>query len=300
MCRYKSFWQVSDAWIQFKKDFWIGRLFMKRKVRILILCKTYPSPSAKYAETSCVAGMDEDGNLIRLYPVPFRLVTGDQQFAKWQWIEGLIERSPTDRRPESHKIGVDSICTGRTLPAGDWHERRAWLNKLTVYESFDALDIARIDSGVTLGLIKPLRICALRVQKSTSEKWTPEEIEKLESLQRQPSLFEEQERASIKRLEKVPFDFHYIYECLVNGEVKSYTHKIVDWEASQLYRNVYRKHGGAGWEGPFRHKLETELPTRDLMLLMGTIHRFPAQWLIVSLIYPPKRQTEADQQINLF
>ena len=34
---------------------------MKRKVRILILCKTYPSPSAKYAETSCVAGMDEEG-----------------------------------------------------------------------------------------------------------------------------------------------------------------------------------------------------------------------------------------------
>jgi hypothetical protein len=50
---------------------------MKRKVRILILCKTYPSPSAKYAETSCVAGMDEHGNLIRLYPVPFRLITGE-------------------------------------------------------------------------------------------------------------------------------------------------------------------------------------------------------------------------------
>lgn len=66
---------------------------MKRKVRILILCKTYPSPSAKYTETSCVAGMDEDGNLIRLYPVPFRLITEDQQFAKWQWIEALIEKT---------------------------------------------------------------------------------------------------------------------------------------------------------------------------------------------------------------
>ncbi|EJJ27751.1 hypothetical protein [Rhizobium sp. CF142] len=29
--------------------------------RILILCKTYPSPSGKYAETTCVAGMDENG-----------------------------------------------------------------------------------------------------------------------------------------------------------------------------------------------------------------------------------------------
>lgn len=273
---------------------------MKRKVRILILCKTYPSPSAKYAETSCVAGMDEAGNLIRLYPVPFRLITGDQQFAKWQWIEALIERSPADRRPESHKIGVDSICAGKTLPAGDWHERRALLDRLVVYESFDALEAARMDSNVTLGLIKPLRITALRIQKSASEKWTPEEIEKLESLQRQPSLFEEQERASIRRLEKVPFDFHYVYECLVKGEIKSHTHKIVDWEAGQLYRNVYRKHGAKGWEVPLRRKLETELPERDLMLLMGTIHRFPGQWLIVSLIYPPKPQSANDHQIPLF
>lgn len=273
---------------------------MKRKVRILILCKTYPSPSAKYAETSCVAGMDEDGNLIRLYPVPFRLVTSDQQFAKWQWIEASIERSPADRRPESHKIGVDSICVGRTLPAGDWYERRVLLDRLMVYENFDALEKARIEHNVTLGLIRPARIAALRIQKSASTEWTPEEIEKLQSMQRQPSLFEEQEHASIKRLEKVPFDFHYVYECLVDGELKTHIHKIVDWEASQLFRNVYRKHGVKGWEAPFRHKLETDLPDKDLMLLMGTIHRFPKQWLIVSLIYPPKRQNEDDQQIALF
>lgn len=272
---------------------------MKHKVRILILCKTYPSPSARFAETSCVAGMDENGNLIRLYPVPFRLITGSQQFSKWQWIEALIERNPSDHRPESHKIGVDSICPGKILPAGEWHERREWLDKLTVYDSFDALETARINSGVTLGLVKPLRITVLRVQKSASEKWTPEEIDKLESMQRQPSLFEDQERASIRMLEKVPFDFHYTYECLTDGETKSHTHKIVDWEASQLYRNVYRKHGPDGWEGPFRRKLETELPAKDLMLLMGTLHRFPGQWLIVSLIYPPKRQTEDAHQMRL-
>jgi hypothetical protein len=31
------------------------------------------------------------------------------------------------------------------------------------------------------------------------------------------------------------------------------------------------------------------LPSRDLMFLMGTIHRFPDKWLIVSLLYPPRR-----------
>ena len=28
----------------------------------------------------------EDGSLIRLYPVPFRLLSDDQQFKKWHWI----------------------------------------------------------------------------------------------------------------------------------------------------------------------------------------------------------------------
>jgi hypothetical protein len=53
---------------------------------ILGLCKTYPSPSGKHVETSCVAGMDPKGRLIRLFPVPFRLIDGAQQFRKWQWI----------------------------------------------------------------------------------------------------------------------------------------------------------------------------------------------------------------------
>lgn len=68
---------------------------MKSHVRrILILCKTCPSPSAKYSETSCVAGMDENGQLIRLYPVPFRLIENDKQFKKWQWISARLEKSP--------------------------------------------------------------------------------------------------------------------------------------------------------------------------------------------------------------
>ena len=87
--------------------------------RVLILCKTYPSPSAKYAETSCVAGMTENGRLIRLYPVPFRLVSDDQQFKKWQWITARFEKARDDHRPESHRVFVDTIaCDADPLPAG--------------------------------------------------------------------------------------------------------------------------------------------------------------------------------------
>ena len=64
-----------------------------RRANILILCKTYPSPSKRYAETSYVAGMEETGRLIRLYPVPFRFLTEEQKFIKWQWINARIEKT---------------------------------------------------------------------------------------------------------------------------------------------------------------------------------------------------------------
>jgi hypothetical protein len=66
--------------------------------KILILAKTYPSPSAQHVETSCVAGINEQGAMRRLYPVPFRLIEEGQKFKKWQWIEVRIEKANKDHR----------------------------------------------------------------------------------------------------------------------------------------------------------------------------------------------------------
>ena len=97
----------------------------------------------------------------------------------------------------------------------------------------------------------------------------------------------------------MPFDFHYRYACNIGDVTHEYRHKIVDWEAGALYwtcRSKYRDR----WEAAFRAKLEQDLPAADLMFLMGTIHRFPDQWLIVSLIYPPKQPSEPPRQGSLF
>ena len=83
--------------------------------RILVLAKTYPSPSAQHIETSCVAGITDQGAMRRLYPVPFRLIAGDQKFKKWQWIEGRVEKANKDHRPESHKLYVDTITCGDVI-----------------------------------------------------------------------------------------------------------------------------------------------------------------------------------------
>jgi hypothetical protein len=268
--------------------------------RILILCKTYPSPSGKNIETSCVAGLDEDGRLIRLFPVPFRLIDGAQRFKKWQWITARIDKATGDRRRESHKIFVDTIeCDPTPIStARGWADRRTELEKLPVFPDFDALESARISDGTTLALVQPKSIVGLDITPERPD-WTEDEREKLLRNEQQMGLFDSTDARTLATLRKLPFGFYYRYQCEVEGAVRTYRHKIVDWEIGALYWNCRRDHGDA-WEGPFRKKLEEQLPAADLMFLMGTIHRFPDQWLIVSVIYPPKRTPEDVRQPSLF
>lgn len=268
--------------------------------RILILCKTYPSPSAKHAETSCVAGMREDGTVVRLYPVPFRLINDDRQFKKWQWITVRTEKSKNDHRTESHKLFVDTIrCDPEPLSTADnWRARRALLDKLEVFSDFAAVQKAREERGVTLALLRPARVIGLDIRPTTDPDWTDDEKAKLLQMQEQGALFDASDAKSLRMLRKIPYDFHYRYECdRATGPI-GHRHKIVDWEIGALYWNVHREQG-PHWEKPFRQKIERELPAKDLMFLMGTIHRFPDQWLIVSLIYPPRQRPEAERQRSL-
>lgn len=247
--------------------------------------------------------MTEDGRLIRLYPVPFRLVSDDQQFKKWQWITARFEKARDDHRSESHRVFVDTIeCDDEPLPAGKigWPHRAELIAKLPVYSDFGEIERLRDAGGATLALLRPSRVVGLDIKPTDNPLWTNEEKEKLLRLQQQTELFDEvEEGKQIRLLEKLPFDFHYRYECDVDGQTHSYRHKLVDWEVGALYRKVRRQYGEA-WEVPFRAKLEQELPSKDLQFLLGTIHRFPGQWLLISLIYPPKPPAENPNQVGLF
>ncbi len=91
-------------------------------------------------------------------------------------------------------------------------------------------------------------------------------------------------------LQKVPFDFYYSYSCQTSQGITQYRHKITDWEACALYWNCQRDYQ-QNWEKYFRLKLEEDFSqNRELMYLMGTMHRFPDKWLIVGLLYPPKAE----------
>ncbi|MBB5321182.1 hypothetical protein [Marinobacter oulmenensis] len=269
--------------------------------QILILAKTYPSPSASYVETSCVAGITEQGEMRRLYPVPFRLLKDNQQFQKWQWIEVRTEKARADHRPESHRVFVDTInCYHRIDTKNAWCERRHWLAKIPTYSSAEEINQAREKCGVSMALLKPASIESLEIQKARNSDWTDDEKVKLIKDQIQGNLFSEHDATKeMHQLRKVPFDFYYnVTYQTPNGIVRDKL-KIIDWEACALYWNCVRSHGPE-WQTPFRERLEEKLLRNDLQLLVGNQHRFQSQWLIISLIYPPKIDTSTPLQQPLF
>lgn len=274
---------------------------LARIERILILAKTYPSPSAQYVETSCVAGISHDGLMRRLYPVPFRMIEEGQQFKKWQWIDVRVEKANKDHRPESHKLYVDTIACGDLIDTRkEWASRWEWLDKIPAFESFDPIESARLTDGLSIALLRPKRLIGLEITTARNQDWTEEEKEKLLREQMQGDLFSEAEaKRQVKELRKVPFDFYYRYVCNTHEGEKEHKHKIVDWEAGALFWNCRYSHGIA-WEASFRAKLEEQLGGKDLMFLMGNQHRFQDQWLIISLVYPPKRKPVEVRQDSLF
>lgn len=269
--------------------------------RILILAKTYPSPSAQHVETSCVAGINDQGVMRRLYPVPFRMIEEGRQFKKWQWVEVRVEKANKDHRAESHKLFVDTITCGEVIDTKkQWDGRWPWIEKIPTFTNFDDIEVSRVENGLSLALMRPKKVLSLEIVEARTPEWTSEEREKLLRYEMQGQLFSDTEIKKITQtLRKVPFDFYYRYVSETPDGEKEFKHKIVDWEAGILFWHCLQSHG-ADWKNPFRTKLEADLTRKELMFLMGNQHRFQDQWLIISLIYPPKRRLVEETQGLLF
>jgi len=101
-------------------------------MKVLITVKAYPTLSSKYDELVCTAGFDEDGNWIRIYPIPFRKLDDYSKFKKYQWIELDLIKNSSDFRPESYKpVNIDKITPGDWLDSekGKWTKRKEFVLK---------------------------------------------------------------------------------------------------------------------------------------------------------------------------
>lgn len=249
--------------------------------RVLVTVKTYPTPARKGIEVSCTAGINEDGQWIRLFPMPFRFLEGKRQFKKYQWLEVAVAKASSDPRPESYHVDVDSIrVLGEPLPTSSaWRARKEIILPLLA-PSLCHLVRTRKETGMTLGIFRPKQIKELIIKPEEVPIWTRDEL----AILSQASFFD---RKPLKLLEKIPYKFIYSFIC-DDPECTGHRLSITDWEVGQSYRS-WRERYGDQWERPFRQRYETEMMQKyDTHFFVGTLRAHPDRWIIVGLFYPPR------------
>ena len=271
--------------------------------KILILVKTYPSPSKTYVETVCTAGIDESGNWIRIFPVPFRRYEGYKRYSKYQWINCKVYKAEAvkDNRPESYHLDGEIDCLEKISGAqrlGKWEERRRIVldnEENRTYKSLDKLIEDGLGNKVTLAIFKPqdIKLIVNRAHKkdSTRRKLVVARVEARQGDLFDPKLY----RDDFKLAEPIPYDFKYQVTD-VNGKKANW--KILDWELGALFLNCKKSHHGdielakADVIKMYRDRFLNK-DKIDLYLYVGTLHQFQQRrvknpWTIIGVAPFPK------------
>lgn len=260
------------------------------KTKVLITVMTYPLPSKGYQELVCTAGITEQSEWVRLYPVDYRYRPNNQQFRKYQWIEVelLPHGSGNDNRKESRKPNLDSIrIQGEPLPAGkdNWASRRKIIDKMPT-NTLNELKTQHSLDKTSLGIVKPSKVIDLKIEPADSE-WKPE----WQMLYDQLKLFGPPQ----KPLAKIPFKFSYVFEC--SDSIKPHNAMIEDWELGMLFLHERERLGDDQLAAnSVKHKFLTEMCSDklDTRFFMGTTFPYNT-WLVLGVFYPP-----AIHQLKLF
>ena len=251
---------------------------------LLVTVKTYPSPSKKYIETTCVSGITDDGRWIRLHPVNFRSLEEESRFPRYSWIRVRVNKSTQDHRPESYHLDIDNIEHLRKVSTkNEWDERRSIVEPMlsrSVEELADNLE----SQGTSLGVIRPKEITRFRIEKTTSN-WSQEELAKLDRQQ----LFAFR---TVPLLEKIPFDFIYEFYCN-DPRCRGHKMKVLDWEVGQAYRNWSKGKTLTEWQEMFRNEFDYKVRHfYDSLFFLGTLSAHPKNWIIGGIFFAPKQRPQ--------
>ena len=274
----------------------------KQKLKVLITVKTYPIPSAKYDELVCTAGVTEAGDFIRLYPINFRDLPFSQQYKKYQWIEVVVEKHRgRDVRKESYRPDCDTIqILGEPIKSnpGNWAERARYVLAKKACSMEDLYDRQKADR-TSLGIFKPKKVQDLIITLDDTE-WKPS----FKAALQQARLWETR-TVSKEPPRKVPFKFHYRFECddaRCNGKHQM---MIEDWEVGALFWKLVDQ-GASHKEAAdkVRDKFLGELcgSDKDTHFYVGTILAHPKTWVVIGVFYPKVQfeKRKADMGADLF
>ena len=248
---------------------------------VCMVVKAYPNPVENLGEAVCTAGVDREGNWVRVYPVAFRDLPMDRRFKKYQWIRAR------DPRPESHDVDHDSIvCLGQVgTDKGTWAARKALIAAHLV-ESAEELQVEAQDGIRTMGYIRPLGVPKLMIEERTNE-WS----EKKSGLLAQSSLFGKPKAP----LERIPYRFAYRFRC-EGSACRGHDMQVLDWELHEAYRNWRNRYGPEGWQAKFIEQFGPNFFTEhDVLFNLGNIAAHPRSFCITGLFYPRRVLQKGDE-----
>jgi len=206
--------------------------------KVLITVKTYPTLSAKYDELVCTAGFKEDGTWIRLYPVPFRKKSYNEQYKKYDWIEVDLVKNTSDFRPDSfrpHSIDSEIKVVGHIDTANNWKERKKICLGKIYYNLTELIAEAKNkDICTSLAVFKPTEIVDFYAEP-VERNWDKDKLDKLNQL----NLFESEKEGKFEVVQKLPYKFKFHFKDNQGTESRM---MIEDWETGQLYWRQFAKY----------------------------------------------------------
>ena len=252
------------------------------ETKIFITVMTYPRPSQRYVEVICTAGITEDGQWVRLYPIDYRYLPPGQQFAKYQWIKVALapHGASNDMRKESRKpdLGSIRIVGPRIGTENGWQARKEILGKVPVHSLNELKEL--YDSGrISLGMVRPSQVLDLEIHPE-DEEWDDKSLE----IFKQIPLFGEPP----KSLRKIPFKFVYIFEC--EDSEGPHSASLIDWEMGVLWLKEAERLGNDEAAAlSVRKKFLDEIcgADKDTHFFMGTRHPYNT-WMVLGVFWPPR------------
>jgi hypothetical protein len=254
------------------------------KKRVLVTVTAYPEKSKKYGQVVCTIGLTEEGDWIRLYPVPFNVFSGPQKLRKYDWIEVECKRAEEKlSRKESYRIrNAPPKIINRSLSLRKIKGKVAWTerNKLLlshIAPSLEDLQAKFDEDRTSIGLIKPSEVLEFYKRGDLQIYQDPKVF--------QQSLF----GTKIPEIEEIPHLFGYRFRCNGCQEGKEHNIQCEDWELFESYRRWGKQYGDLDllWE-KLQEKYYRSMLDNDLYFYVGMFSQFPT-WLIVGLYYPPKQ-----------
>ncbi len=259
--------------------------------KVLITVKTYPTLSAKYDELVCTAGFRKDGTWIRIYPVPFRKKSYNEQYKKYDWIEVDLVKNDSDFRPESYRqYSHDSEIkiVGHIDTKDNWEKRKKICLGKIYYNLSELIAEAKENNICTsLAVFKPGEITDFTAEPVDRE-WEKDKLARLNQL----NLFESTDEGRFEVVRKLPYKFKFVFK---DNQGKESRMMIEDWETGQLYWNCLLRHKGNEAKAiiDVRTKYFDDFAkTKDLYFFLGTtqLHHFVSinPFIIIGTFHPKK------------